>query len=124
MVDILLESAGTEYPLSVEYPGYLSNGGLSREGRIYIEGVIDRMPQAIVFAADKLLSIYNDAWIDDDHPKLSIEQFKSKLKLKCISVIDEPNCATLYFEDGDMFGGHHVALDIQGFEATYASIIG
>jgi len=61
------------------------------------------------FAADRLLSLKNDNWLQDDENDLSRGDFISRMTLKEIS-IDESGSFTFWHDDGDLFWGHTIAI--------------
>jgi hypothetical protein len=124
MTDIRVTWGGCTYAVSVDYPGYLDGEKLSAPGSAYVNGVIGQLPQALSLATLKLLRTYNDNWLDDDHPNLTEAEFTAKLTVERISVLDEPNQATVYLGDGDMFGGHSIEVVFYGLAATHANIVG
>jgi hypothetical protein len=64
-------------------------------------------------AADELLGVYNESWWEEDLPRLTPEQFMSRLRLKSVYVQPEGG-VDVYFDDDDLFAGHvvHVRLDV------------
>jgi hypothetical protein len=61
------------------------------------------------FAADRLLSLKNDNWLQDDESELSRGEFISRMTLKEIS-IDESGSFTFWHADGDLFWGHTISV--------------
>ena len=59
-----------------------------------------------------LFALYNDAWSDPDEgfPVLSEAEFLARVTLGTIVVLDEPDALSLYFDDGELFGGHLIDL--------------
>jgi hypothetical protein len=124
MIEFQHEYQGRQYQLRVEYPGYLAGTRLSPMGQEYVESILARIDEAKGFAARELLNTYNESWLDDDHGELSAEGFAKLLEFDRLKIMDEPDYATIYFSDGDMFGGHWVEVSFIGTEPKYASIIG
>jgi hypothetical protein len=117
-------SRGRTYRIRVAEGPYLSGDGLSDEGRRYVEGLLSRLDEARAFATRQLLETYNDSWIDDDHPELNDAEFAAKLQDPTVSLSDEAGNATVYFQDGDMFGGHVVAVSFRELDPYRADIMG
>ncbi|SRR5581483_7904566 len=115
---------GKAYPIRVADGPYLSGDGLSDEGRCYVEELLSRLDEARVFAVRQLLETYNDSWVDDDHPVLKEAEFAAKLQDPSVSLSDEAGNATVYFRDGDMFGGHVVAVRFRELDPYHADIMG
>lgn len=61
------------------------------------------------YAADQLLSIKNEDWLDSDESRLTARQFKVKLALESVVVSADENF-TFWYSDGDMFGGHGIEI--------------
>ena len=51
-----------------------------------------------------------NSWNDDDKPHISKEEFIKLITLTSITIIYENNI-TFYFDDGDIFSGHVIAVD-------------
>jgi hypothetical protein len=71
--------------------------------------------------ADELLEVYNEDWVDEDHPPLTRAQFRRKLRLAEVWVGGD-GAIDLTYRDGGMFWGHdivlHVDRDLTPGEAT------
>lgn len=61
------------------------------------------------FAADELLILKNQNWLEDDEPELSREEFVSRMFLIDI-VIDGDGTFAFSFGDDDMFWGHNIVI--------------
>jgi hypothetical protein len=59
-----------------------------------------------------LHSLYNDTWADPDQgfPAMEEGEFLKRITLKEIKVLDEEGALSLFFEDGDLFGGHMIEI--------------
>lgn len=70
------------------------------------------VPRYRMAAAEKLLENYNDAWRNEDEPRLSRAQFAARLSLATIHVLASGGIE-VFFEDGGLFAGHviHLRLD-------------
>ena len=73
-----------------------------------------------------LHKMYNETWAepDDGFPELTATEFLAKLKLNLITMMEEPNCLNLYFNDGDLFGGHSIELYWTNEKMYDANIVG
>ena len=80
------------------------------------------LPDMKKVASASLLETYNDSWLDDDHDKLTAEQFIANLTSPELVIYDAINAATIYFSDSDMFGGHMVAVSVWEGEIDDASL--
>lgn len=87
------------------------------------EELIGRLEELRRFAASKLLSLYNDTWRDDDHGVLNVAGFAERLTNPS-PMVYEDGITLVYFEDGDMFGGHYIEVATQDGEPTVAEIAG
>jgi hypothetical protein len=56
--------------------------------------------------------LYNDTWADPalGFGPLSAEDFLQRITLAQVDVMDEEGALSLYFDDGDLFGGHTIDL--------------
>jgi hypothetical protein len=61
------------------------------------------------FAAQALLALKNDRWLEDDETELSPEDFKSKMTLQSISIYPDGNF-DFWYDDGDLFWGHSIQV--------------
>lgn len=61
------------------------------------------------FAADQLLDLKNDNWLHEDEGEVSQAEFISCMTLTEV-LIDESGDFTFYYDDGDLFWGHSVAV--------------
>ena len=62
------------------------------------------------FAADRLLKLMNEAWLDDDAQPLSREQFMGRMTVEAI-IIDDDGGFEFYFDDGDLFWGRGILVN-------------
>lgn len=60
-------------------------------------------------AADKLLELKNDSWLDDDEEPVTADAFKQRIELQSISM-DEEGCFEFCFGDDDLFWGHTIMV--------------
>lgn len=68
----------------------------------------DRLAKEI--AAEKLLDLRNNNWLEEDQDEDSPEDFKLKMSLKSI-FIDSKGCFSFDFDDGDLFWGHSIVAE-------------
>jgi hypothetical protein len=123
-MNITIDIDGTRYVISVACAGYVAGPALSHDGEAYVRVLVGAIETAKRLAAQTLIGTHNETWADDEHPSLTPEQFVQKLTLKRIVILDTPNAATLYFDDGDLFGGHWIAVSVQGADPDRASLEG
>ena len=63
------------------------------------------------FAAQRLLDLKNRTWRDADEATVSGGRFTALISLESVS-IDLQGRVTAYYDDGGMFGGHTVVVDL------------
>jgi hypothetical protein len=72
--------------------------------------------EAKVFAAKGMLEIKNETWIDEDDDGnivlVTNEQFMERMTLESVSVSE--NSSTFWFNDGELFYGHVIAVEHDG----------
>jgi hypothetical protein len=82
--------------------------------------------EAKVFAAKGMLEIKNDAWMDEDDDDNNVlvtsEQFMERMTLESVSV--DENSSTFWFNDGELFFGHVIAVEHDGTDWTEVNIQG
>ncbi|MEM7477362.1 MAG: DUF2262 domain-containing protein [Planctomycetota bacterium] len=61
------------------------------------------------YAAEKLLAVKNDIWLEDDEPQVTSEQFIARMTLTSIS-FDSDGGFEFWFDDGDLFWGHSIMV--------------
>ena len=73
---------------------------------------------------DKLLSLKNEDWSEENVQPLSKEQFKKRLKLESILFFHDGS-SQLGFDDGDLFFGHRILVDLSDdFKFVNADLFG
>src|SRR5262249_25964407 len=61
------------------------------------------------YAAQKLLPLKNDVWLDDEEDELTADQFQEKMTLKGITVYPD-GAFEFWHDDGDLFWGHSILV--------------
>ena len=61
------------------------------------------------FAAELLLPMKNDNWLDEEEAALNAKQFKSRMTLESIK-IDVDGSFEFGYDDGDLFWGHPIGV--------------
>lgn len=87
-------------------------------------GLIARLEELKGFAADKLLKLYNETWLDDEIGEVDRAGFVARLDNPSIHLYDELGAIVVYFEDGDLFAGHWIEVHVDHGVPTRAGIIG
>jgi hypothetical protein len=62
-------------------------------------------------AANQLLNLYNHTWNDGD--EIDCQTFMELMKLEEVH-LNSDGSANLYYDDGDLFGGHVIIISIDG----------
>ena len=104
---------------------YVADGAPTPEALEFVTSLIGRLDEIRRFAAQKkLLRLYNDSWLDENHKALNEDEFVANLTNPRVHVMDEIGAATVYFDDGDMFAGHLVEVFMNEGKLVSAGIIG
>ncbi|MBC8078113.1 MAG: DUF2262 domain-containing protein [Chloroflexales bacterium] len=91
-------------------------------GRAFVDWLRAHEPEARAYAASLMLDGYNSDWGDDE--QLTPAAFAERLTLEEIAVGSDGD-ATLYYNDGDLFGGHVVIVSLDANRTfTDANIAG
>lgn len=61
-----------------------------------------------MYAAERLLDIYNDIWNETDI-EITEQEFADKISLEGIAIYSDRN-TTFYYQDGDLFDGHIITI--------------
>ena len=109
--------------VTIADPASINGGEPTPDAVRRYDALIGRLQELRRFAAAKLLSLYNDTWRDDDHGVLDAASFAERLTSPSLTVYEEGR-TLVYFEDGDMFGGHYIEVGTQDGEPTDAEIVG
>jgi hypothetical protein len=103
---------------------YLSGGRPTSEAREFAESILEMMDKIRRFASRKLRSKHNDAWRDDDTPKVIESQFCELLGRPRIVLYYELGSASIYFSPKHLFDGHGVEVALADGKAYHATIVG
>lgn len=90
-----------------------------------INWLATNLEQTKAFAAKVLLETKNSAWVEEEgDAPLSEKEFIEALDLEGITAFSEGNFE-VYFDDGDMFWGHLVQVDVAAdFSFESADLVG
>jgi hypothetical protein len=116
--DIIAQHQGIEYRIE-------SPESLPKARQIAAE--LERYTtEAKVFAAKGMLGLKNETWADEDDDGNSVlvttEQFMERMTLESVSV--DKSSSTLWFNDGELFFGHVIAVEHDGTTWTEVNIQG
>lgn len=91
------------------------------KAREFVRNVKSNLAATAMFAAEMLLTLKNETWLQEDESPLTREQFVGRLRLQSISFKSDGSFE-YFFEDGDIFWGHCIVVpvDLAGrFEEPY-----
>jgi hypothetical protein len=103
---------------------YLDNGRPTESAVSYYTDLIARLDELKGFAADHLLKLYNETWLDDAIGQIDRVGFIARLNNPAIHLYDELGAAVVYFDDGNLFAGHFVEVQVDNGVPARAGIIG
>lgn len=75
------------------------------------EWLLSNLEIAKQFAAKELVSLKNQAWLEENEAEITEALFISKIKLRSILVYSEGNFE-LYFDDDDIFWEHVIIVTV------------
>jgi len=85
--------------------------------------IINLVEKAKEYTVKKLLKLKNDLWLEEDEKEVTKKEFKARMKFTSLYVFSES--ANFYFDDGDLFWGHTIEVNVnQNLEFTDANIVG
>jgi hypothetical protein len=105
---------------------YVEDGVPSPEARRFALELIGRFDEMRTKATEKFLALYNDTWRDEEEgqPVLDEDGFRARLLNPSVTLMDEPGCACVYFEDSDMFAGHSLEVWVDGGQIRDITLVG
>ena len=121
-MDVTINQDGVE--ITVPDGAYLENGQPTARAISDSQELIARLEELKGFAADKLLKLYNETWLDEDIGEVDRTGFMARLNKPSIQLYEEPGFAVVYFEDGNLFAGHWIEVHIDNGVPSHAGIIG
>jgi hypothetical protein len=121
-MDITLNKDGVD--VTVLDGPYLAAGKPTPRAVADYTRLIEQVESLKGFAADKLLDLYNDTWVDEDIGEVDRAGFINRLTKPAVHLYDEIGAAVVYFEDGGLFAGHYIEISIDDGQPTDAHIAG
>lgn len=103
---------------------YLCNGRPTPDAVAYYSTLIANLGEFKRYAAQALLPLYNNVWLDDEIGQLDEQAFMQKLARPSVHVYDEVGAALVYFEDGGIFAGHRIEITVRSGLPCHAQILG
>jgi len=61
------------------------------------------------YAVKELLELKNDSWLEEDEKEVTAKQFKTRMKLKAITIYPDEEFE-FWHNDGDLFWGHSILI--------------
>lgn len=120
-----LELVHDGVPVTILHGPYIVDGSPTPEAIAFFTSLIARLDEIRRYAArKKLLRLYNESWLDENQKAIDENNFVANLTKPSILLFDETGAATVYFHDGDMFGGHAVEVSVNKGEFFHVGIIG
>ena len=120
--DIKLKHGGV--PVTVFDGPYISDGRPTKEAVAYYTSLFEDLTNLRHYAAVALISLYNNAWLDDGLSPINEDEFAQKLTNPTIHLYDELGSALVYFNDGGLFAGHSIEVSVTNGVPNYAGIVG
>jgi hypothetical protein len=121
-MDITLYKDGVE--VTVHDGPYLAAGKPTPQAVADYSRLIADLETIKGYAADELLDLYNEDWVDKKIGKVDRVAFMARLAKASIRLYDEIGTASVYFEDGGLFAGHSVEVSIDQGQPVSADITG
>jgi hypothetical protein len=103
--------AGREVQVVIDTGEGLTPEALA-QARKLVGAADDFSQRARQLASESLRELKNETW-SGDHPPLSTPQLAERLSLEACEIAAD-GVATLYFDDGGLFGGHSVVVYVAG----------
>jgi hypothetical protein len=119
--DVTLSYSGVE--ITVLAGECLQGGKPTRQAVAYYQGLVSRLDALREYVADELLDLHNNVWSDDEAAPIDRETFVARLVNPAI-VLMEPDRASVYFEDSDLFLGHGIEVRIEGTAPVDVGLVG
>jgi hypothetical protein len=79
-----------------------------------IENLEHHVQDATEYAAEKLLKLKNEIWLDKDEAFLTTDEFKNRIKLDGV-VFSPDGEVEFYYKDGNLFFGHFILVKMDKF---------
>ena len=77
--------------------------------RNVVKTISTRNSQFKEYIAEQLLDLYNDDWSEEE--TIDKKEFINRISLESVTIYDD-NSPEIYYQDGDLFAGHYIALSL------------
>jgi hypothetical protein len=111
-------------PVRVLEGPYLDNGKPTPDAVTYYSSLVLRLDEFRQLAAEKLLSLYNKSWLDEEIGALDHAGFVARLDEPSVVLYDEIGYAQVYFGDGGLFAGHSIKVSVDQGRPSHIGIVG
>jgi hypothetical protein len=103
---------------------YLADGKPTPRAVADYTHLIEQLGTIKAYAADELLELYHDDWLDKKIGRVDRAGFIGMLGKPSINLYDSVGVAAVYFDDGGLFAGHSVEIMIENGRPVSADIVG
>jgi hypothetical protein len=93
------------------------------KARHLLANLADYGQRAKDYAAERLLDLKNDVWLDDDEAPLTADQFKRRMTLESVSCLSD-GTVEFFHNDDDLFFGHCILVVMRDDQFVDADIPG
>lgn len=101
---------------------YLENSKPTDLALAYSSEIVKNQDSFRLFAADRLVGIYNKTWLNDEIGSVSKERFSELLFLEEVVLMDEIGFASVVFDSAGLFADHAIEVSLEHGIAVDASI--
>lgn len=105
-IEVSIESI----PVKVLDGPYIEGGGPTEAAIRFATSLITQIGEIKRRVSSKLLTLYNEVWLDDGIGRLTAAEFQALLVDPEVKLYDEVGSAAVYFSDSEMFGGHTIEV--------------
>lgn len=103
---------------------YVESGTPNPAAHAFAAELVTTLDELRSFAAQQLLSKYDDQWREEESPALTEDEFCARLTEPSMILFDDLGFTTIYFKDSDMFAGHSIEVSVDEGEIAYLKLVG
>lgn len=118
----ILSPANGSVPFTISLDAQPSAEFAISRARSLLPALVDSIPDAREFACDQLLSLANDAWLQEGEAALTGAAFVRRLAVGSIGIYAEDE-AEFFLRAGDLFGGHTILISWSRARGFYGADI-
>lgn len=108
-----VEHGGKAVPIRLAAAGQKELDAAASRAAHVTSRLEDYAARAKDYAAERLLKIKNDGWLDEGESPVNADEFKEKLSLQEL-VFRRYGAVDFHHRDGDLFWGHSVVVSLDG----------